>query len=70
MIIDTGASLRIAQAKENITASQLAKAFDVYPQQVMRWRNGNDIKVSLAIRFSVFFKMTLSEFILLGAKNV
>jgi len=67
--IDTGASLRVAQAKAKITGSELARAFNVHPQQVMRWRNGSDMKVSLAVRFAYYFKLSLSEFIALGADH-
>ena len=69
MKIDTGASLRVAQAKAKCSGSELARAFKVHPQQVMRWRNGGDMKVSLATRFATYFEITLSEFIALGADN-
>jgi plasmid maintenance system antidote protein VapI len=69
MKIDTGASLRVAQAKAQINSSDLARVLDIYPQQIMRWRNGQDMKVSLAIRFSKHFGITLNEFLALGAKN-
>lgn len=66
MNIDTGASLRVAQALAKVTGSELARAFSVHPQQVIRWRNGTDMKVSLAAQFATYFGMTLSEFIKLG----
>tara|TARA_R110000744_G_scaffold47420_3_gene104417 strand:- start:794 stop:1018 length:225 start_codon:yes stop_codon:yes gene_type:complete len=66
---DTGASLRVAQALKKTTGSQLARDFKVHPQQIIRWRNGTDIKVSLAIRFATYFGLTLSEFIALGESN-
>ena len=66
---DTGASLRISQAKAKVTGSELARAFEVHPQQVMRWRNGKDMKVSLALRFAEYFGITLAEFIALGESN-
>jgi len=69
MKIDTGASLRVAQAKAKCSGSDLARAFKVHPQQVMRWRNGSDMKVSLATRFASYFELTLSEFIALGADH-
>ena len=69
MNIDTGASLRVALAKFNITSAELAKAFEVHPQQVTRWRSGRDMKVSLAVRLSSYFNMTLSEFIAMGKFN-
>jgi hypothetical protein len=69
MNIDTGASLRVAQAKAKITGAELARVFSVHPQQVMRWRTGHDMKVSLAVRFASYFKLTLSEFIALGANH-
>jgi|TARA_B110000977_G_C10789241_1_gene381757 hypothetical protein len=66
MSINTGTSLRVAQAKAKISGSQLARDFDVHPQQVMRWRNNVDMKVSLAIRFAHYFEVTLGEFIGFG----
>jgi len=69
MKIDTGASLRVAQAKAKCSGSKLARAFKVHPQQVLRWRNGSDMKVSLATRFASYFELTLSEFIALGADH-
>ena len=69
MKIDTGASLRVAQAKAKCSGSELARAFKVHPQQVLRWRNGSDMKVSLATRFASYFELTLSEFIALGADH-
>ena len=69
MKIDTGASLRVAQAKYKVSGSELARAFSVHPQQVMRWRNGKDIKVTLATRLAAHFGVTLEEFIELGFKE-
>jgi len=69
MDIDTGASLRVAQAKAKITGSELARAFSVHPNQVMRWRNGHDMKVSMAARFARYFGISLADFISLGADN-
>jgi len=69
MKIDTGASLRVAQAKNKVSGSSLARAFNVHPQQVMRWRTGVDMKVSLAMRFASHFGITLAEFIALGESN-
>jgi len=69
MKIDTGASLRVAQAKNKVSGSSLARAFNVHPQQVMRWRTGSDMKVSLAILLAAFFDLTLAEFIALGESN-
>ena len=70
MSINTGTSLRVAQAKAKISGSQLARDFDVHPQQVMRWRNNVDMKVSLAIRFAHYFEVTLAEFVAMGESNV
>ena len=66
---NTGASLRVAQAKYKVSGSELARYFGVHPQQVMRWRNGDDMKVSLALKFAKYFGITLAEFIELGADN-
>jgi len=69
MEINIGSSLRVAQAKAQVNSSDLARIFKVHPQQIMRWRNGRDMKISLAIRFADHFNITLTEFITLGADN-
>jgi len=69
MKVDTGASLRVAQAKFKVTGSDLAKAFKVHPQQVIRWRNSTDMKISLATNLSAHFNITLAEFISMGESN-
>jgi plasmid maintenance system antidote protein VapI len=69
MNIDTGASLRVALAKFNITSAELAKSFKVHPQQVTRWRSGHDMKISLASNLSHYFGITLGEFIAMGEFN-
>ena len=69
MKIDIGASLRVAQAKNKVSGSELARAFSVHPQQVMRWRTGKDMKVTLAIRLAAYFRTTLEDFIELGINN-
>tara|TARA_R100000935_G_scaffold43139_1_gene65518 strand:- start:107 stop:322 length:216 start_codon:yes stop_codon:yes gene_type:complete len=68
-ISNTGTALRVAQARSKISGSQLARDFGVHPQQVMRWRNGNDMKVSLAIKFAHYFEITLGEFVGLGENH-
>ena len=69
MKIDTGASLRVAQAKFKVTGAALAKVFEVHPQQVIRWRTGKDMKVSLASKLAQYFNITLAEFISMGESN-
>ena len=69
MNIDTGASLRVAQAKFKITGAELSKVFEVHPQQVIRWRTGKDMKVSLASKLAKYFSITLAEFISMGESN-
>jgi plasmid maintenance system antidote protein VapI len=69
MNIDMGTSLRVAQAKFKITGSELARSFKVHPQQVIRWRTGQDMKVTLAMRLASHFGTTLEDFIDLGVNN-
>jgi len=69
MKTDTGASLRVAQAKYKVSGSALARYFGVHPQQVNRWRVGNDMKVSLAARLASHFGISVDEFIKLGEHN-
>jgi len=69
MTIDTGASLRVAQAKFKVTGAELSKVFSVHPQQVIRWRTGHDMKISLASNLAKYFNITLAEFIAMGESN-
>ena len=69
MKTDTGASLRVAQAKYKVSGSDLSRYFGVHPQQVNRWRVGNDMKVSLASRIADHFGITLEEFVKMGENN-
>lgn len=69
MNIDMGTSLRVAQAKCKITGSELARSFKVHPQQVIRWRTGQDMKVTLAMRLASHFGITLAEFVKLGENH-
>jgi|TARA_R110000824_G_scaffold354791_1_gene541893 hypothetical protein len=69
MNIDMGASLRVAQAKFKVTGSHLARSFKVHPQQVIRWRTGHDMKISLADNLATFFGISLIEFVKMGESN-
>jgi len=69
MKVDMSASLRVAQAKFNVSAVQLSKEFGLHPQQITRYRNSEDMKVSTAVRLASYFNLTLAEFVELGANN-
>jgi len=69
MQINIGSSLRVAQAKAQVNSSDLARAFKVHPQQIMRWRNSRDMKISLALKFANHFSVSLADFIKLGEDN-
>jgi|TARA_R110000803_G_scaffold93438_2_gene160939 hypothetical protein len=61
-----GQSLRVAQAMHGVTNIQLAAHFNVTGQQIIRWRNGTDMRIHRAEDMAKFFGMTLIKFIGLG----
>lgn len=58
-----GKSLRIAQAMKDVKNIDLADKFGVKPQQVIRWRNSEDMPIHRVQDFANYFEMSLFEFI-------
>mgnify|MGYP001048109362 FL=1 len=60
---NVGKSLRIAQAMKDVKNIDLAERFNVKPQQVIRWRNTEDMYIHRVQEFADYFEMSLAEFI-------
>lgn len=58
-----GNRIRQEQRARDISCVQLADALDVLPQQLSRWRNAEDLKISIVIKIANVFGMTVDEFI-------
>jgi len=61
-----GKSLRVAQAMKDVKNIDLADKFGVKPQQVIRWRNTEDMAIHRVQDFASYFEMSLTEFVGLG----
>ena len=64
--VDIGRSLRIAQALNDVKNIDLAERFGVRPQQVIRWRNSQDMPVHKCQDFAEYFGMDFYKFLELG----
>ncbi len=63
---NVGKSLRIAQELNEVTSRKLANDLAVSPQQVHRWRNMTDMKVSKVETICNYLNMEFSKFLELG----
>tara|TARA_R110000772_G_scaffold90186_2_gene186378 strand:- start:469 stop:675 length:207 start_codon:yes stop_codon:yes gene_type:complete len=64
--MNIGRSIKIAQEIKGISNVVIALDFDVHVQQVSRWRNAPDVKISLASRLADYFDMRLEDFVSLS----
>lgn len=64
--INIGKCLRIAQAMKDVTNVELARHFSVKPQQVVRWRNAEDMAIRRMEEIAGYFNMSLIEFMSLS----
>jgi DNA-binding Xre family transcriptional regulator len=67
MKYNVGKSLRIAQELNEVSSRQLAKDLSVSPQQVHRWRNMNDMKVSKVETICNYLDIEFGKFLELGS---
>lgn len=58
-----GKSIRIAQAINDVKNTDLAEKFGVRPQQVVRWRNNEDMPIHQVQDFANYFGMSLFDFV-------
>ena len=56
-----GETLVRLQTERNVSSVELAKAVEVHPVTVSRWRNGSDIKLSDCVKIASFFGLSLEE---------
>lgn len=63
---DVGRCLRIAQAKYDVKSADLARALNTVPQQVVRWRTTENMRVHTLKAISDHFGITIDEFLRLG----
>lgn len=61
--INIGRCLRVAQALKDVKNIDLADRFGVKPQQVIRWRNSEDMPLHRIQDFAAYFDMSLNQFI-------
>jgi microsomal dipeptidase-like Zn-dependent dipeptidase len=64
--MNIGRSIKIAQEIKGISNVVIALDFDVHVQQVSRWRNASDVKISLASKLADYFDMRLEDFVSLA----
>lgn len=58
-----GMLLKIAMAKRGVGTYQLANLLGVKAQQVSRWRNSSDIRLSTMLKICKVLQMEVGEFI-------
>lgn len=61
--INIGRCLKVAQALKDVRNIDLADRFGVKPQQVIRWRNSEDMPLHRIQDFATYFDMSLDQFI-------
>ena len=61
--INIGRCLRVAQALRNVKNKDLADHFNVRPQQVIRWRNMQDMSVHRVQEIAEYHSMSFDQFI-------
>lgn len=61
-----GRCLRIAQAKFDVKSADLARALDTVPQQVVRWRATENMRVHTLKAICDHLGITIDEFLSLG----
>ena len=66
---DVGKCLRIAQKMTGKKNKEVAEHFGVVRQQVWRWQQTKDLKLSTVEQMSQLFNMTIQQFIALGDNN-
>jgi len=65
-MVNIGKCVRVAQEMRGITSKKMAADFKTTKQQVWRWRNADDMKLSKIEELAEYFKMTLYQFLTVG----
>lgn len=58
-----GNAIKTLQDRYNYTGTELADMLDIAPQQLSRWRQSDDIKLSVIINICDVLGIEVSEFI-------
>ena len=58
-----GKAIKILQDRYNHTGTELAEMLDIAPQQLSRWRQSDDIKLSVILNICDVLGIEVSEFI-------
>jgi hypothetical protein len=59
---NAGKCLKILQARFGISSVELAKNMECHPQQILRWRSQENMKLHTLQRICVMTGITLDEF--------
>jgi len=65
-MVNIGKCVRVAQEMRGVSSKQMAADFKTTKQQVWRWRNAEDMKLSKIEELAEYFKMTLNQFLTVG----
>lgn len=65
-MVDIGKCVRVAQEVRGISSKNMAADFKTTKQQVWRWRNAEDMKLSQIEKLAEYFKMSLDQFLAIG----
>lgn len=58
-----GKAIKTLQDRYNYTGTELAEMLEIAPQQLSRWRQSDDIKLSVIINICDVLDIEVSEFI-------
>ena len=61
--VDVGRCLRIAQVKYDVKSAELANRLETFPQQVVRWRSNEDMRVQTLVRICNAIGISVDEFL-------
>ena len=62
-VMNAGKAIKQIQTEKGITGDSLSKALGVAPQQLSRWRQSDDLKLSIIVRLCNVMGVEVSEFI-------
>lgn len=64
--MNIGRCVRVAQEVRGISSKKMAADFKTTKQQIWRWRNADDMKLSKIEELAEYFNMTLYQFLTVG----
>ena len=65
-MVDIGKCVRVAQEMRGVSTKQMAADLKTTKQQVWRWRNAEDMKLSKIEELAEYFDITLYQFLTIG----